>query len=644
MYANPQQAAQDVQRFPFDGEYQKGLFRLLCEDGHFAHTVEEYLEPQFFESEALNWGWSFCKWFKGQYGALPALQTIQQQANILDVRVRPLYQAVFEQVGQAPLRDETWMRDKVLDFIRRNIFVRSFHESRTLYNNGKIDDAYDLMSNRMEKILTTTWAAEDDSWFFENLPVRQIDRQMGDSSGESIATGFDFIDNLLSGGLSLGELGIWIAYAKHGKALRDDQRVLTPTGWFPISQLKKGDSVVGGSTGKPQCVTGVFPQGVRSLYRIDMKDGASVIASGDHLWKVQTRRTVQRRRDPTWEVVTTLQLLNLLKEGWVWLSDVPPVEGRRRTKNRYRHVAKVTPVKKGSCTCITVDDPEQLFVTEGHIVTHNSTMLLNHGVSAIKLQFRQVAHFVFEGSRKQTEDRYEACFAEECYHTLRQEGFTSERYRQVFQEYQMYTRKLYIKGFTDKWSYSVVDVHEKLKDLKRSHGWKPDLVVIDYGDLLTGREKKYSNETEKQKAAFRDLKSLANRGYAVWTASQARRPEKGSEDKAHWLYSREIADCYDKVRVADFLGSLNSTNNEKANHVMRILLELYRDNSANIMRVVRADVDKMKIKVDPNIRSPDLVDVMPVESFGLGKLRNKSQGPQAQPPQYQPQQMTAALR
>lgn len=68
-----------------------------------------------------------------------------------------------------------------------------------------------------------------------------------------------------------------------GKALEINSLVLTPTGWAKIGALKVGSKVCG-TDGTVQEVIGVFPQGVRPLYRVTMRDGASVLADPDHQW------------------------------------------------------------------------------------------------------------------------------------------------------------------------------------------------------------------------------------------------------------------------------------------------------------------------------------------------------------------------
>jgi hypothetical protein len=278
--------------------------------------------------------------------------------------------------------------------------------------------------------------------------------------------------------------------------------------------------------------------------------------------------------------------------------------------------------------------------------TGKSTMLANQGMAATRLQLRRTAHFVFEGSRAQVEDRYESGFTEELYRTIRTEGLTSAKYQEAYQSYQLMRGCLYIRGFTEEWNYTCADVHESIKDLKKMHGWVPDLVIVDYGDLLNGRGT-YANDRENQKAAFRDLKSLANRGYAVWSASQAQRPKEGAENNADWLYARQIADCYEKVRVADFLGSLNITNAERTAKVMRLYAELYRDNEADKGWVVSCDFAKMTIRSDPKAKSPSLPDT-PAEGGLMVSPPTASARRQRQPvaanPVPAPQPMTATFR
>ncbi len=63
--------------------------------------------------------------------------------------------------------------------------------------------------------------------------------------------------------------------------------MLTPEGFRPIGELQVGDLVIG-SNGEPTPVLGVYPQGEKDIYRVTAQDGASTLATADHLWAVRT--------------------------------------------------------------------------------------------------------------------------------------------------------------------------------------------------------------------------------------------------------------------------------------------------------------------------------------------------------------------
>lgn len=460
-------------QIPYDIDFQNSLIRLLCEDDGFAHAISSHLNPMHFTSEPLSWAIAYCIRHREQYGGFPTLRVLREQVGAIDPKLQPMYAAAVGQMANASLADEQWLRDQTLDFVKRNIFVRTFQESKALYNGGKVVEAYDLMMDRMEQLTKTAWEPADRTWYFDDLPRRQNARMQSDPWDYAISTGQAWLDDVLDGGLSHGELGIWIGYAKTGKSI----------------------------------------------------------------------------------------------------------------------------------------------------------LLVNMGVASAK-QLRNTAHFVFEGSLGQTANRYDAAFLDEFYGTIKRGDVDSAKYAAAWQDFQNMKHKLVIRAFTERWDYSVVDVHEELKSLKRNEGWEPECVVVDYGDLLSGRDKFYRSETDKQKAAFRDLKSLANRGYAVWTASQAQRPQAGAEDRAHWIYSRMIADCYEKVRVADFLGTINATRLEKQQNVMRIMAELYRDNDAGRRMVVRCEYGKMTIREEAGLVSPSMPDLEAQPSLGyITQQGQPQQGP-----------------
>lgn len=105
--------------------------------------------------------------------------------------------------------------------------------------------------------------------------------------------------------LVCGEMG-------SGKALADEEPVLTPDGWVKISDLAPGDQVIG-ADGLPTTVTGVYPQGEVDLFRVTFTDGAQVVCCDDHLWQVNTPLRKSRGQEPT--VKPLRELRQRLQDG-----------------------------------------------------------------------------------------------------------------------------------------------------------------------------------------------------------------------------------------------------------------------------------------------------------------------------------------
>jgi phosphate starvation-inducible PhoH-like protein len=94
-----------------------------------------------------------------------------------------------------------------------------------------------------------------------------------------------------------------------GRAQPVDTPVLTPTGFQPIGGLEIGDLVVG-SNGRPTPVLGVFPQGVKDVFRLRAQDGASTLCCAEHLWHVHTAS--DRRRGKPGRVLETHEMADRL--------------------------------------------------------------------------------------------------------------------------------------------------------------------------------------------------------------------------------------------------------------------------------------------------------------------------------------------
>lgn len=90
-----------------------------------------------------------------------------------------------------------------------------------------------------------------------------------------------------------------------GKAQPLDSLVLTPEGFRPMGDMSVGTTVVV-PTGEIAVIDGVFPQGERDVWKLNLSDGSSVECDDEHLWIVDTSCGWHRGQAP--KTLTTKEI------------------------------------------------------------------------------------------------------------------------------------------------------------------------------------------------------------------------------------------------------------------------------------------------------------------------------------------------
>lgn len=101
-----------------------------------------------------------------------------------------------------------------------------------------------------------------------------------------------------------------------GKAQPLHSKIKTPSGWKTMGEMNVGD-VVTAWDGTESKVVGVYPQGLRDVYRVTFRDGRSVEADADHLWEVYQSKYRSFEGDPKriypWTKMTTVEIKKYLE-------------------------------------------------------------------------------------------------------------------------------------------------------------------------------------------------------------------------------------------------------------------------------------------------------------------------------------------
>lgn len=226
-----------------------------------------------------------------------------------------------------------------------------------------------------------------------------------------------------------------------------------------------------------------------------------------------------------------------------------------------------------------------------------SIFLLNVGACAIMESSGEtkVLHISLEGRKGQVDDRYEARLLLHPYAQIVRNNIPTN----MEKIYKQFGNSLVVCNMMD-FDRTTMDIVKEIETLK-TYGFVPDVIIVDYGDLLSPRRDASGNTYLDQQSVYRDLKVIAVKYNAVvWTASQVARPPQGVDPRTdeQFYYSRyNLADCYAKVRIADMLVTGNATDAERDAGKMRLYLDAYRDQKCGQFITLRTDYDKMQFYV-----------------------------------------------
>lgn len=230
-----------------------------------------------------------------------------------------------------------------------------------------------------------------------------------------------------------------------------------------------------------------------------------------------------------------------------------------------------------------------------------SLYLVNQGVVALK-ENKKVLYISLEMSEDKIAQRFDSILTLVPASRLKEMStypIVKERLSVVKGKFD--EAKLIIKEFPVG-QLNVNQIRALLVQLKLHHEFTPDIIIVDYLELLRPN-RQIDAEYQAQERIAQELRGLAmENNILVWTATQTNRMGK----KVSTITDAELGDSYGKIRPADWAISLNQTEEEYEKGRMRVYVVKARDSkqhyrihgSVDYTNLTMSELDESEVLMD----------------------------------------------
>jgi replicative DNA helicase len=211
------------------------------------------------------------------------------------------------------------------------------------------------------------------------------------------------------------------------------------------------------------------------------------------------------------------------------------------------------------------------------------------GANAMRLG-KNVLHYTFELSETAIGIRYDSNLCEIDSTDIQ------DKKEEVLKKYSSMKNlgKLVIKEYPTNSAtvYSLKSHVEKLI----IKGFKPDVIIIDYADIMRS-SRSFDSLRHELKLVYEELRAFSQElAVPIWTASQSNREGSNSEI----IDMSNMSEAYGKAMVADFIITLSRKNTEKASGNCRLYIAKNRAGKDGVIFPAKINTARSQFKIISN--------------------------------------------
>ena len=541
-----------------DVSYQYKLVKYFIEDSSFFESIVSIVDPNAFTEPALR---NFVGIIKDKYQTNSVVPSYEMIGIIVKSKAKTtldidecdalIHKLKFETSYEGNIE----VKDIALRFFKQQNMIRVANKILEIAGKGDID-RYEECQALLDD---ATMAGQEEDFGFSIFDLK--DKALSNDYTVSIPTGIKQLDEHVGGGLDKGKLGLLIAPAGFGKAQPLSANILVPSfgsqkfTWKKMGDIKVGDYVLDRNGIDKHKVIGVFPQGIRPIYKITCQNGASCECDIEHLWNVNN------------EIKTLREIIELdfhLNKLYLPEFNFKPTLGDD-TKNQVLYITNIEYVREEEAQCIMIDSDEHLYVTDNFIVTHNTSFTTaidayaaTHKCDMNNNQGYKVLQIYFEDDDVDITRKHFARITQTEARFMKRLDIANrdevEKTLMSHPDKEMIDKNLRLKHFRSG-TKSASDIEIFIKKLI-NQGFKPDLITIDYFECVKPEPGGSSTESQwaREGVTMRKFENMAkDLDCAIWIATQG---NKDSINSPEVVRMDQAGGSIMKVQVAQFIISI----------------------------------------------------------------------------------------
>jgi replicative DNA helicase len=191
--------------------FQTKVISCLISDKAFLGQVSDLLEPGYFESQYNNWIVEKILDYHRKFKSSPTAEVFK--SLLIPVEDKLLRSGIVDNLKESyklqNSPDLEYVKNEVIEFSKNQRMKSAILESVDLLKNGKFE--------QIKKKIDSALKAGSDKDIGHVFKLH-VEERYSEGARTCVATNWDVINDIMSGGLANGELGVVVAPAGGGKS------------------------------------------------------------------------------------------------------------------------------------------------------------------------------------------------------------------------------------------------------------------------------------------------------------------------------------------------------------------------------------------------------------------------------------------